>query len=116
MVAMLLEDMLTDLGHEVVAVVGRVDRAQQVLAESPADVVILDVNLNGEQTYTLAGRLASQGIPFIFATGYGFGGLKQEWRNAPVLQKPFRARDLERAMHRAFDGESAQKRGLHRPL
>ena len=103
MVAALLEDLLADLGHEVVAIVGRMDRASRLVSETSADVVLLDVNLNGEQTYSLASTLVSRGIPFIFATGYGSTGLKQEWRETPVLQKPFQARDLERALSRALD-------------
>jgi CheY-like chemotaxis protein len=102
MVAGLLEDMLIDLGHEVVAIVGRMDRAVQLVSETSADVVLLDVNLNGEQTYSLASTLVSRGIPFIFSTGYGSTGLKPEWREAPILQKPFQARDLERALSRAL--------------
>jgi CheY-like chemotaxis protein len=101
MVATLLEDMLADLGHEVVAIVGRVDRAAQLISETSADVVLLDVNLRGEQTYSLARALASRGIPFIFATGYGPAGLNEEWKGTPVLQKPFQTRDLERVMRQA---------------
>jgi DNA-binding response OmpR family regulator len=97
-VAMLLEDMLVELGHEVIGTVGRMDRAAQLISETSAEVVILDVNLNGEQTYPLASTLSSRGIPFIFSTGYGSSGLKEEWRNAPALQKPFQARELERGM------------------
>jgi len=102
MVAALLEDMLADLGYEVVAVVGRMDRAAQLISETSADIVLLDVNLNGEQTYSLAGALASRGIPFIFSTGYGSAGLKEEWRGTPALEKPFQARDLERVMRQAL--------------
>lgn len=107
MVAMLLEDMLTDGGHEVVAVTGELERATQLLSEISADVVILDVNLNGRQSYPLANTLASRGVRIIFSTGYGSAGLKEEWRTTPILQKPFQARDLERAMRQVFDGASA---------
>ena len=107
MVAMLLEDMLGDLGHKVVAIAGRMDQAEKFIAESSVDVVFLDVNLNGEQTYALAGELASRGIPFIFSTGYGSAGLKKEWRGTPALQKPFQARDLERVMRQVLDGKAA---------
>ena len=107
MVATLLEDMLSDLGHEVVGIAGRMVRAAELISETSADVVILDVNLNGEQTYSLASTLASRGIPFIFATGYGSAGLKDEWRSALTLQKPFQARDLEQAMRQVFNGVAA---------
>ena len=107
MVAMLIEDMLADLGHEVVATVGQMERAAQLISETSADIVILDVNLNGEQTYVLASALASRGIPFIFSTGYGSAGLKEEWRSRPALQKPFQTRDLERVMRQVLDGKAA---------
>lgn len=103
MVAMLLEDMLTDLGHEVVATVGEMDRAAELVAEAAIDVAVLDVNLNGEHTYSLATVLKSRGVPFIFATGYGSAGLDEEWRSAPVLQKPFQERDLKRVMREVFE-------------
>jgi CheY-like chemotaxis protein len=107
MVAALIEDMLTDLGHEVVGTVGQIERAAQLVSQTSADVVILDVNLDGEQTYSLANTLSSRGIPFIFATGYGAAGLKEEWRSKPWLQKPFQARDLERVIRQALEGKAA---------
>ena len=95
LVAMHLEDMLTDLGHQVVASVNRVEPAIRMIAEAGIDLAILDVNLSGERTDRLAEILRDRGIPFVFATGYGSAGLGPEWRDVPVVQKPFRARDLE---------------------
>ena len=102
MVAALLENMLSDLGHQVVGVAGRMDRAERLLSSLVADVVILDVNLDGERTYSLASALASRGISVVFATGYGSEGLEEAWRRAPVLQKPFRASELDRAIRQAI--------------
>jgi DNA-binding response OmpR family regulator len=61
MVAMLLEDMLTNLGYEVVAIAGRMERAAELVTRADIDVAILDVNLNGELTYSLASALGSGG-------------------------------------------------------
>jgi CheY-like chemotaxis protein len=72
LVAMMIEDMLTDLGHQVVATSGRMPEASKLVSDPSADLAILDVNLNGEETYPLADSLAARKIPFIFATGYGF--------------------------------------------
>jgi hypothetical protein len=58
-------------------------------------------------SYSLAHALQALGIPFVFATGYGSSGLRPEWRAAPVVQKPFSARDLERVMRQAL----ADRRG-----
>jgi CheY-like chemotaxis protein len=93
-VAMLLEDMLNSLGHEVVASASNIEGATKLVADAQIDLAILDVNLNGHHTYSIAETLTSRGIPFIFATGYGNAGLKSEWRAAKVLQKPFTERDL----------------------
>ncbi len=99
MVAMLLEDMISDLGHKVTGVAAEMDEAAQLAASAAFDLAILDVNLNGENTYALADALTARGIPFVFATGYGISSLKPEWQNAPLLQKPFMMDDLERVLN-----------------
>jgi CheY-like chemotaxis protein len=101
MVAMMLEDMLEDLGHEVIATSGRMAEASKLVSNASADLAILDVNLNGQETYPLADSLAAREIPFIFATGYGSSGIKAKWSGVPVLQKPFQSRDLAQAINRA---------------
>ncbi|HEX5463462.1 MAG TPA: response regulator [Burkholderiales bacterium] len=95
MVAMLLEDMLTNLGYEVVAIAGRMERAAELVTHADIDVAILDVNLNGELTYSLASALESGGVPFVFVTGYSSASLPDSFRVAPVLQKPFLQRTLK---------------------
>lgn len=102
MVAMLLEDMLADLGHEVVAVVGHMEQAAKLVAEAEIDLAILDVNLNGQHTYPLASTLKSRGVPFIFATGYDSMSLPESLQKAPVLQKPYQQRILERVLREAL--------------
>lgn len=102
MVAMMIEDMLEDLGHKVIATSGRMPDASKLVSDSIADLAILDVNLNGEETYPLADSLAARQIPFIFATGYGASGIKPEWSGVPVLQKPFQSRELAQAINLAI--------------
>lgn len=102
LVAILVEDMLADLGHAVVATAGRMESAMKLAAELPVDLAIVDVNLNGQQTYPLATVLMNRGVPFIFATGYGAAGLLQEWRGVPTLQKPFQTRELAATILRAM--------------
>lgn len=90
LVAMQLEDILADLGCEVVGMAMRLKRAQEMLEKpDPIDVAILDVNLGGETVYPVAERLRERGIHIIFATGYGRGGVLPEWQGHPVLQKPY---------------------------
>ena len=102
LVAMMIEDMLTDLGHQVVATSGRMADASKLASDASADLAILDVNLNGEETYPLATSLAARKIPLIFATGYGTSGIRAEWSGVPVLQKPFQSRELAAAINFAI--------------
>jgi hypothetical protein len=52
-------------------------------------LAILDLNLGGVLTYPVVDVLAERGVPFIFATGYGSGGLKEAYSDLPTLQRPF---------------------------
>jgi CheY-like chemotaxis protein len=94
--------MLEDLGHKVIATSGRMPDASRLVSNAGADLAILDVNLNGEETYPLAVSLAEREIPFIFATGYGTSGIKAQWSGVPVLQKPFQSRELAQAINLAI--------------
>lgn len=98
MIAMLLEDMLADLGHQVVGVAGRLDVALELARDADADLAILDVDLGGESSFPVAEVLTSRGLPFLFATGYGSGGVMQPFINTPTLTKPFEMNDLSRAL------------------
>lgn len=98
LVAMNIEDMLLALGHEVAGIAGRLAPALALAREGDFDLAMLDVNLAGEATFPVADVLRDRGIPFLFATGYGVEGLRQDYRGATVLQKPFRSRDLAAAL------------------
>ena len=93
MVAMLLEDMLTDLGCKVV-MAGRVTSAVELIATTPIDCAILDVNVAGEAVYPVAHELKGRHIPFVFSSGYGAGSLAAEYRDWPILSKPFQEKEL----------------------
>ena len=95
LIGMLLEDMLTDMGHTVVAIVPRVNEALAAAQREEFDLAILDVHLNGQAVFPVADALIERGIPFVFATGYGERGLPEQYRKRPILQKPFAKDDLE---------------------
>ena len=58
------------------------------------DVAMLDVNLNGSKSYPVADALAVRGVPFLFATGYSDHGLRDLYRDRPVLKKPYKPEEL----------------------
>ena len=98
LIGMLLEDMLTDMGHVVVGVVPRVNEALAAVRKEEFDYAILDVHLNGQAVFPVAEALIERGIPFVFATGYGERGLPDQYRTRPILQKPFARDDLEKTL------------------
>lgn len=103
LVGLMVQDMLTELGWDVAALVSHYDEALEKAAALPFDVAVLDVNLAGRKTFPVAEILARRGLPFVFATGYGAAGIPAPFHTAPVVRKPFERRDLERALRTALE-------------
>lgn len=98
MVAMLLEEMLQDLGCVIAASVATVARAEAAVRSTAVDVALLDLNLAGETTVEFARALSRQPIPIVFSTGYGSNGVPADLRDRPILAKPFEPCDLKQAI------------------
>jgi CheY-like chemotaxis protein len=103
LVAMYVEDLLTDLGFEVVAVATELEEALPLARDKALDLAVLDVNLNGKLSFPVAEVLRERRIPFLFASGYGSKGLIEAYKDAVRIQKPFRSRDLALAIARATE-------------
>jgi CheY-like chemotaxis protein len=102
MIRMLIEDMLVDLGFAVAGQAAKVYEALAAVKNTDIDVAILDINLSGETTGPVAEALAAQGTPFVFATGYGEHGLPEQFRDRPLLKKPFQIDGLKRMLDTAL--------------
>jgi CheY-like chemotaxis protein len=103
MIAMLVEDMLSELGCAVVGPAHALAEALDLArTEVGLDAALLDVNLAGQPVFAVADALREKGVPAIFSTGYGDAGLRDIDRGSPVLQKPFRAGDLAKALTAAL--------------
>jgi CheY-like chemotaxis protein len=104
LVSMLLEDMLEDLGCQVLGPLTRVDEALAFIAENgqQIDVAILDVNLAGERSLKVATVLRASGTPFVLSTGYDDVSTEEDWRGGQVLRKPFMASQLEAVLREAL--------------
>ena len=98
LVSMLVEDMLTDMGCQVVGPAADIESALELARGEGIDAALLDVNLAGKPIFPVADVLKERGVPFAFASGYGEAGITEAHRGSPVLQKPFRESDLKRVL------------------
>src|SRR5690606_37453024 len=93
-----LEDLIADQGHEPVGPAMRLEQAMTLAREEALDAALLDVNLGDAKSFAAAEILRERGVPFVFLTGYGAGGLPEEWRSSPTLEKPFEPHHLAAAL------------------
>jgi CheY-like chemotaxis protein len=101
MVSMLIEDMVLNLGGQVVGPAAKFEKALSLAREAKIDVAVLDINLAGTLTYPIAKVLKERGIPFVFATGYNEIGLPMDFQGHLVLEKPFSQSDFDQAVSAA---------------
>jgi len=92
-IAMMLEDMVTDLGGIPVGPATTKEYGMKLAEDELLDAAILDVNLGDYPSTDIADILARRNVPFILATGYGAG--TSNAHGVPVLQKPYLVADLE---------------------
>lgn len=102
MIAMLLEDMLADLGHAVVGPATRLEDGLELAASAEFELAVLDVNLNGRHSRPIADVLDRRGVPYILATGYGDLEGEGDGDGSSVLKKPFTSEDLAAAIARVM--------------
>lgn len=108
LVSMMVEDMLLDLGCEVVGPFAKLDQALAFVdsGEGRIDAALLDVNLGGVRSFPMAEALADKGVPFVFTTGYDESGLPDVWRGRPTLRKPFMLGEMADALRKALPEKS----------
>ena len=104
LVSMLTEDMLADLGYEIAASAANLESGLQAAASEEFEVGVLDINLHGKQSYSIAEILDGRRIPFVFVSGYAAKGIDARFAKVPTLQKPFTATALGKVLAHALGG------------
>ena len=105
LLAMNIEDMLTELGHFVTATATRIDKALSLAEGGEFNLAVLDINIAGSNTFQVAAILRGRGIPFIFTSGYGADGLVDGYRGAHLLTKPFGPSELEHMIAQSLSAD-----------
>lgn len=90
---------LARIGADVVGPFGHIEHGIARLKQKPKiDLAVLDINLNGAKVFDLAAELQDTDVPFIFATGYGYGFVPERFANVPRWEKPFDIAALVKAL------------------
>lgn len=93
-----MQERVEQLGHSVLGPAGSSEKAHQLLDGETPDGALLDVNLLGDSSASVARRLARKGVPCFVVTAYAQGELSEAaLRDLPNLQKPVSDRELEEA-------------------
>lgn len=93
-ISLMIEDMLADLGCESVTSAATADVAVDLVDRQTFDAALLDMNLNGASSRTVAQALQAHGVPFAIATGNSVDDMWDDFRDRAILRKPFQYDEL----------------------
>ena len=106
LIALDIQQILERAGAAQVTSVASAAEAIEVLGREPKfDLAVLDVKLGGVERNSLdvAVLLQTQGVPFVFLTGMRADDVHAKtFPNAPVIEKPYDAAALLRAVQHAL--------------
>ena len=92
-------------GAVVLGPVPLVEAALEMVERERPDLTVLDVNLGGEMSFSVADALLARGLPFLFATGYDERKLPERHAFARRLEKPISPCVLLREAARLLNAE-----------
>jgi CheY-like chemotaxis protein len=110
MVSLALQDTLADLGCEVAGTAARLQPALDLAQNLSFDVAVLDIDLGGIRVDPVALAIAARRLPIVFVTGYGEDAAPRDVPG-PVLEKPYEAGALERALREALGAVHEERSG-----
>ena len=108
LVAMMMKDILTELGFSVVGPFSRLGEAMIAAVHEEINAGIIDVNLGGEFVYPVADVLAARKIPFVFITGYGVESIDSRFGYVPIVKKPVQRQVLQTIFAPPESGEATR--------
>lgn len=85
-------------GADVIGPFSDCQTALKRIEDGAIDLAVLDINVEGEQTFEVADALMSRAVPFLFATGYDGSIIPKRHLGAPRWQKPFDPQALAAAL------------------
>jgi len=91
-----IEDAVEGLGHVVVGPIAELDGALEFAANAALECAIIDINIRGGHSYSVADMLLKRGLPVLLLSGYGEQTLPKRLREEARLSKPFTGAQLDK--------------------
>jgi DNA-binding response OmpR family regulator len=89
MIALATATALAETGCTVVGPARTLAQALRLAKDEQLDAAVLDRNLGGYYSDSVAVQLRDRDVPFAVVTGYADAGLPVEFADVPSLAKPF---------------------------
>lgn len=113
LLAMDMEDFLTDLGCQVVGPVSTVSAALILAEGCDLDGAVLDLNLRGELSLPVIEDLRKREVPFVVCSGYAeLNTIRGELANVTLLSKPCDFSRLDSVLEKEFCLSRQQARAV----
>ena len=108
LIAMMLGDMLREMGHEVIGPAQTASKALHFAQFVDLDCAILDIDLGeGQTTACVATTLMERGIPFAVTTGYPKSFVVEPFDKGVLLSKPFTLEEVQDALKEMSASQSS---------
>ena len=104
LIAMMIEDFVDMLGHQVAGTADSVSTALALVEAGGFDAAIVDVHLRDGACWPVADALADRALPFLIATGGHVEPPPARHADAPQLAKPFTLDRIKAALETVAGG------------
>lgn len=98
LVALMMEDLVRELGVRQVHICGDVATALHLVRTAEIDCAVLDLWVRDGSSTAVADALDDRDVPFLFSTGTDAAALDDRHAGRPVINKPFADDDFKLAL------------------
>jgi DNA-binding response OmpR family regulator len=99
LLALMLEDLLLDIGHHVIHTDSLPD-ALALIEREHFDAAILDINIHGKDVFPVAARLRELHTPFVFASAMDADRIGPEFSREQLITKPYTIAQVQKSLDR----------------
>jgi len=96
--AVALCQIVQDCGFAVAGPAARLERGLDLIAYGKVDGALVDINLDGTESYPLCAALDQLRVPFALVTAYAASKIPSAFRGAPLISKPVDPQQIKIAL------------------